>query len=145
MSTPDADHLHFDFFPGMFFQRSPRFTCGDFVDEPALNLGGLTTPSLKKVAQRFPETRSLCFRYDWTLRASYLGIFIGPTLIVSCTRLLSDTFNIPPDLRAILFIGGLALTGASLLLNKDTGAQLRSLVETYNLLAKAEKNARTAN
>lgn len=134
-----ADHLSFDFFPGMFFQRSPRFTCGEFVNEPALNLGGLTTAALKKVAQRFPETRALCFRYDWTLRASYTGIFIGPTLIVSSLRILSETFSVPPDLRAILFIGGLALTGASLLLNKDTGALLRNLVDTYNTLATAEK------
>jgi len=141
----DRNKLHFDYFPGMFFQRAPRFTCGEFVNKPALNLGGLTTPALKQVAQRFPETRSLCFRYDWTLRASYTGIFIGPMMIVSSTRLLSETFNISYDLRAILLIAGLALTGASLLLNKDTGAQLRSLVDTYNTLADAEKESRAAN
>lgn len=140
MTTSDQP-LSFDFFPGMFFQRSPRFTCGDFIEEPALNLGGLTTPALKQVAQRFPETRAICQRYDWTLRASYVGIFTGPILAVFSTQILGD-IGAPPEARAVMLIAGLALIGASLLLNKDTGAQLRNLVDTYNALANATKTQR---
>lgn len=134
----NPEKLSFDFYPGMFFQRSPRFTCGDVVDEPALNLGGMTTPALKKVAERFDETRSLCSRYDWTLRASYAGIFIGPILVVFSTRILGE-IGIPPEARAVMLIAGLALIGASLLLNKDTGAQLKNLVDTYNAVASIQK------
>jgi len=140
MTTSDLP-LSFDFFPGMFFQRSPRFTCGEFVDEPALNLGGLTTPALKQVAKRFPETRAICQRYDWTLRASYVGIFTGPVLATFSTSILGD-FGASPDVRAVMLIAGLALIGASLLLNKDTGAQLKNLVATYNALASAAKTPR---
>jgi len=141
MNPADPDVLSFDFFPGMFFQHSPRFTCGEIVDEPALNLGGITTPALKQIAKRFPETRAICQRYDWTLRASYVGIFTGPVLIVFSTPILGDT-GIPPEARAVILIAGLALIGASLLLNKDTGAQLRNLVDTYNALANRAKTPR---
>lgn len=134
--TPALETLSFDYFPGMVFARPPRFTCGDIRDEPALDWTGMTTKSLKSVAARFPETRELCTRYDWTLRASYAGLFAGPTLMALSTDFF-ELIGATPELRVVAFVLGLALLGGSLLLNKDTSQMLKRLVERYNELAKA--------
>jgi hypothetical protein len=134
-----VETLSFDYFPGMVFARAPCFTCGEIRDEPALDWTGMTTKALKSVAARFPETREMCKRYDWTLRASYAGLFAGPSLMALSTDLF-ELIGATPELRVIAFVLGLALLGGSLLLNKDTSQILRALVKRYNELLRQARD-----
>jgi hypothetical protein len=128
--------LAFDYFPGMVYQRSPRFRCGELRDQPALDWTGMLSPELKSVAARFPVTLALARRYNWTLRISYFLLFAGPTLALMFGLVLGPN-DVIEEIRTALFLVGLLATGCALLLNKDATHQLPRLVQTFNELSAA--------
>jgi hypothetical protein len=126
--------LSFDYFPGMLISRPPRFTCGTIKDAPALDWKGMISSELLAVASRFPETKALCSRYDWTLRGSYAGLFSGPLFLIESFAMLGSPLGEMPEIRVVLLVAGLLLLGVSVLLHWDTSRLLRLLVERYNEL-----------